>query len=70
MERANDLLKTYLSEKTLRVQYDKKKSETLPLNYDVPQGSILDLILFVNDLLCNVPAVSTMLHANLCDKRF
>ena len=45
-----DWFKSYLSERSQHVEFQNIQSDTKPITHDVPQGSILGLILFIIDI--------------------
>ncbi len=59
--------KSYLSERKMYVKYGNKISETRPLEYGVPQGSVLGplcFILLTNDLAQSIQKSSSILFAD------
>ena len=72
-QNALKMIKSFLSDRRQLVLLDNHYSETLPINYGVPQGSILGPLLFsiyINDLplfikiLCELFADDTTLHTH------
>ena len=61
------LLKGYLTDRTQYVVYNSKQSETLPIKWGAPQGSILGPLLFIcvmNDIGTVSDFLYTILYAD------
>ena len=50
VEICNDWFKSYFSERSQHVEHQNIQSDNKPITHDVPQGSILGLILFIIDI--------------------
>ena len=49
-ENVRDWFESYLSERSQNVEFQNTQSYTKPITHGVPQGSILGLILFINNI--------------------
>ena len=65
--KAYDLINSYLSDRKQSVKINGFKSKCIKVEFGVPQGSILSLLLFIlynNDIIENMPKNSVVCYAD------
>ena len=63
----NKLIGSYLSNRTQIVKIDNAYSDSLPVTYGVPQGSVLGpllFIMFINDIFIQEPTATSIAYAD------